>query len=71
MKVSVDPALCEGNAVCEALAPILFVVDDDGQAQLLADDVEVGQVGEIDESQRGLVERAAESCPRLAIAITD
>lgn len=71
MKVSIDPKLCEGNAVCEALAPHLFVLDVDEQAKLLVDDSAVGQVSEVDLAHRNAVERAVENCPRLAISMTD
>jgi ferredoxin len=63
MKVTIDPNLCEGNAVCEALAPAIFSVVHDEQAHLLVDDV--------DESQRQLVQRAADGCPRMAITVSD
>ncbi|BCB89820.1 ferredoxin [Phytohabitans suffuscus] len=62
MKVTVDPELCEGNAVCEALAPDVFAVGNAWQAQVLA--------AEVAERDRDLVTRAAESCPRLAIILT-
>ncbi|MDQ7909350.1 ferredoxin [Phytohabitans sp. ZYX-F-186] len=62
MKVTVDPELCEGNAVCEALAPEVFAVGNDWQAKVLAP--------EVPDADRELVRRAAESCPRLAIMLT-
>lgn len=66
MRVTIDPDLCEGNAVCEALAPMLFELDDADQARLL----EAGQDGDVADEHRDLVERAAQSCPRLAISVT-
>lgn len=69
MRIEVDPALCEGNAVCEALAPMIFELDDRDQARLLA---EVrGPGGEVGDEHRLLVERAVEGCPRLAITVSD
>lgn len=69
MQIGVDPGLCEGNAVCEALAPMIFELDDQDQARLLA---EVrGPGGEVGDEHRLLVERAAEGCPRLAITVSD
>ncbi|MFF7274984.1 4Fe-4S domain-containing protein [Streptomyces griseorubiginosus] len=37
MTVSIElvPGRCEGHAVCEAIAPEVFQVDDDGLVQLL------------------------------------
>ena len=37
MRVIVDPALCEGNAVCQRLAPETFQVGDDDQARVLVE----------------------------------
>jgi ferredoxin len=62
VKIVIDPVLCEGNGVCEALAPDVFAVGDDGQAYLVA--------GEPAETARALVRRAAEGCPRLAITVS-
>lgn len=69
MRISIDPDLCEGNAVCEALAPMVFDLDEDDQARVLADVQELG--GEVAEAHRLLVDRAAEGCPRLAISVSD
>ena len=35
MKVTVDFDLCESNALCEALAPDVFAIDDDDYLQVL------------------------------------
>lgn len=63
MKIVVDYALCEGNAVCEALAPDLFSVDNEFNIQVLND--------EPDESRRLVVEQAVAGCPRLALSLQD
>ena len=63
MKIVVDHALCEGNAVCEALAPDLFEVGSNYQVQLLNETP--------DEARRTVVEQAAAGCPRLAISVQD
>ena len=65
MRITIDSSLCEGNAVCEALAPAVFELDKAGQAYVLA-----GPDGEVGEEERVLVERAVEGCPRLAISVT-
>jgi ferredoxin len=68
MQVTIDPTLCEGNAVCEALAPLVFDLDENDQARVLAD--VQGPGGEVPDEHRMLVERAVEGCPRLAISVT-
>ncbi|QIX26628.1 ferredoxin [Nocardioides sp. JQ2195] len=63
MKVKVDFDLCESNALCEALAPDTFQLDDDDYLQVLQDDVT--------DENRGNIERAVASCPRSAISIVE
>lgn len=63
MKVKVDFDLCESNALCEALAPDVFELDDDDYLQLKTD--------EVTDDNRGDVERAVASCPRSAISIEE
>jgi ferredoxin len=65
LKIHVDRELCEGNAVCEALAPAVFGLGAGDQAQVLT-----GDAGAVDDAYRELVERAAAGCPRLAITVT-
>lgn len=60
-KVKVDFDLCESNALCEALAPETFEVDDDDFLQILDDNVT--------DENRDAIERAVASCPRSAISI--
>jgi ferredoxin len=62
-KIKVDFDLCESNAMCEALAPNHFEVDDDDFLQIIDETVP-------DEDQ-GLVEQAVASCPKSAISIVD
>lgn len=61
VKVVVDPALCEGNAICCALAPEIFEMNDDDVAEVILDDP--------DESLRTSILRAVDSCPRVAIRL--
>ena len=63
MKVKVDFDLCESNAMCEALAPEVFELDDD--------DFLVVKKEEVGEGDLDAVRRAAASCPRAAIALVD
>lgn len=61
MKVKVDFDLCESNAMCEALAPETFELDDDDFLQILDENVT--------DENRDAVERAVASCPKSAISI--
>ncbi len=62
-KIKVDFDLCESNAMCEALAPDHFQVDDDDFLQIIDEKV-------TDEDQ-ALIEQAVASCPKSAISIVD
>jgi ferredoxin len=63
MRVIVDPALCEGSAVCQRLVPDIFQVGDDDKARVL--------LAHPDGRLRPKVELAAERCPRQAIRLVD
>jgi ferredoxin len=63
MKVQVDFDLCESNALCEAIAPATFEIDDDDFLQILDD--------KVTDENRDAIERAVASCPKSAISIVD
>jgi ferredoxin len=63
MKVKVDFDLCESNALCEAIAPDVFQLDDDDFLEVLDD--------EVSDENRDRIERAVASCPRAAISIVE
>jgi ferredoxin len=63
MKVSVDLAICENQAVCIGLAPAVFDFNDDDQLIVLQP--------EPSEDLRQSVEEAAAACPVGAILIDD
>ncbi|WP_067436045.1 ferredoxin [Nocardioides jensenii] len=63
MKVKVDFDLCESNALCEALAPEVFELDDDDYLVVKQEDVT--------DENRDNVERAVAACPRSAISIVE
>ena len=63
MKVKVDFDLCESNALCEAIAPDIFELDDDDFLVVLDD--------EVTDENRDRIERAVASCPRAAISIVE
>lgn len=62
-KVKADYDLCESNAMCEALAPDVFRIDDNDDLQI--DD------GTVTEGNRDLVEQAVAACPKSALSIVD
>ena len=62
-KISIDWDLCESNAMCEALAPDIYEVDDDDMLQIHDDTVT--------EDNRALVEQTVASCPKSAISIVE
>ena len=61
MKVRVDYDLCESNALCEAIAPDTFQIDDEDNLQLLDD--------RVTDANRARIEQAVASCPKSAISI--
>lgn len=63
MKIKVDFDLCESNALCEALAPDVFELDDDDFLQLKTDET-------TDENVER-VRQAVAACPRAAISLQD
>jgi ferredoxin len=63
MKVSVDPMVCEANAVCVGLAPEVFDLDDDDELRILAPEVPA------EEADR--VRHAVRSCPKAALSMEE
>jgi ferredoxin len=63
MRVVVDWDLCESNAICMAVAPEVFEVDDDDNLNLLQE--------EPPEDLRPKVEEAVRRCPKQALSIQD
>jgi len=62
-KIKVDFDLCESNAMCEALAPSHFEVDDDDYLQIVEETVS--------DEDLAVVEQAVASCPKSAISIVE
>ncbi len=62
-RIKVDFDECESNAMCEALAPDIFEVDDDDFLQVHSDVVT--------EENRERVEQAVASCPKSALSIVE
>lgn len=63
MKIKVDFDLCESNALCEAMAPEVFELDDD--------DFLVVKTEETTPDNIDAVKRAVAACPRAAISLVE
>lgn len=63
MKIVLDANKCDGLGMCEALAPDLFEVGDDGKVQV--------HDPEPAEELRDSVHAAVDACPVRALLITD
>ena len=63
MKLKADFDLCEANALCVAVAPDVFELDDDDYLVLLTDDVTP--------ENEARVRQAVASCPRAALSLGD
>ena len=63
MRVLVDRATCEGNAMCMGVAPEVFRVEDDGQLTILQESPP--------EDRRATIEDAVRACPTQALSIED
>ena len=63
MRIKVDFDLCESNALCEAMAPEVFELDDDDYLQLRTEEATEGNVDN--------VRRAVAACPRAAISLEE
>ncbi|GAW48251.1 MULTISPECIES: ferredoxin [unclassified Nocardioides] len=63
MKIKVDFDLCESNALCEAMAPEVFELDDDDYLQLKTEETTDENIAN--------VKRAVAACPRAAISLED
>ena len=63
MKIKVDFDLCESNALCEAMAPEVFELDDDDYLNILTEDVRP--------ENEGRIRQAVASCPKAALSIED
>ncbi len=62
-KVEVNYDVCESNALCEAMAPDVFFVDDDDYLQV--------EDPTVTEENRDRVQRAVSVCPKSALRIDE
>ncbi len=63
MRVTVDTDLCEANAVCEALVPEVFSVDESDQLTI--------SVSEVPPELAERVRQAVASCPKMALRLEE
>ncbi|CAN5415197.1 ferredoxin [soil metagenome] len=61
MKIKVDFDLCESNALCEAMAPEVFELDDDDYLVVKTEETTPANIDD--------VKRAVAACPRAAIKL--
>ncbi|AUX23278.1 hypothetical protein SOCEGT47_038010 [Sorangium cellulosum] len=64
MKIIVDANLCEGNGVCEGIAPELFRLDSGGQLHVHA-------ASDPTAEQRDRAARAVRYCPKGALRLVE
>jgi ferredoxin len=62
-RVEVDRARCVGSGTCEALAPAVFEVDDDGVLAVLHSQPAEDEVPDVRD--------AVDACPTRALALSD
>jgi len=63
MKVTVDTAMCEGNAVCAELVPEVFFVDDSDELTILQ--------AEVPAELADRVREAVRCCPKMALRLEE
>ncbi len=64
MKVSIDPALCQGQGRCFSIAPAIFDFDDLGNGVVIGD-------GTLNAESVALARLAQSNCPEHAIFIEE
>ncbi|MEU7631492.1 ferredoxin [Nocardia sp. NPDC049220] len=62
MKIVADRTVCEGHGMCEALAPDMFRIGDDG--------IVAPRPATVAASDRELLELVVDSCPVQALRLT-
>ena len=68
MKVTVDPILCEANAVCVRLVPQVFSIHEDDEGE---DVLAIANDGEVPAEHADGVREAVNSCPKMALALDE
>ncbi len=68
MKVTVDPVLCEANAVCARLVPQVFSIHEDDEGE---DVLAIAHDGEVPAEHADGVRDAVNSCPKMALTLEE
>lgn len=63
MKIIVDHKKCSGQARCQAVAPVIYELDEEGYNRM--------PPREVDPGEEALARRGARACPERAITIVD
>jgi ferredoxin len=68
MKVTVDPILCEANAVCARLVPQVFSIHEDDEGE---DVLAIANDGDVQPEHADGVRDAVTSCPKMALTLEE
>jgi ferredoxin len=68
MKVTVDPDVCEANAVCARLVPQVFSIHDGVEGD---DVLAIANDGEVPPQQADGVRDAVIRCPKMALSVRE
>ena len=68
MKVTVDPIMCEANAVCVGLVPRLFSMHEDEDGE---DVLAIANEGEVPADLADAVRDAVDRCPKMALTLQE
>lgn len=63
MKVRVDKNRCQGHAMCNAVAPWMYPIDDDGYVAI--------EFADVEKPDRAAAMLGVETCPEQAISAED
>ena len=68
MKVTVDPIMCEANAVCVSLVPRLFSMHEDEDGE---DVLTIANEGDVPADLADGVRDAVDRCPKMALTLDE
>ncbi len=68
MKVTVDAAACEANAICASLVPQVFSMHEDADG---GDVLAIAGDGEVPAGLAGAVRDAVDRCPKMALVLRE
>jgi ferredoxin len=68
MKVTVDPIMCEANAVCVGLVPRLFSMHEDEDGE---DVLAIASEGDVPADLADGVRDAVDRCPKMALTLEE